>query len=185
MATKVAPLMRALAPISSSSRSWSGRIPYFAGPKNDDWAPIIEAAIDELVFWEPACDTHDPKPNPVLTLRADRDGNDVRLGGIGPPRVDVDLDAPGRQAADGNVIDVMIDTIHRYAGQITLVTLGLFILVLNAAMFALVAALLDKFVVSGFWAALFGAVIVSITSTIASWYIGPDGHVEVIVVNRR
>lgn len=68
---------------------------------------------------------------------------------------------------------------------ITLVTLGLFVFVLNAAMFALVAALLDRFVVTGFWAALFGALIVSFTSTIASWYIGPDGRVEVIVVTRR
>lgn len=68
---------------------------------------------------------------------------------------------------------------------ITLVTLGLFLLVLNAAMFGLVAALLENFVVAGFWSALFGAIIVSITSTIASWYIGPDGRVEVIVVTRR
>jgi len=68
---------------------------------------------------------------------------------------------------------------------ITLVTLGLFVLVLNAAMFGLVAALLDQFIVTGFWAALFGALIVGITSTIASWYIGPDGHVEVIVVKRN
>ena len=67
---------------------------------------------------------------------------------------------------------------------ITLVTLGLFLFVLNAAMFALVAAMLDKFIVTGFWSALFGAIIVSITSTIASWYIGPDGRVEVIVVKR-
>ena len=68
---------------------------------------------------------------------------------------------------------------------ITLLTLGLFVLVLNAAMFGLVAALLDQFIVTGFWAALFGALIVSITSTIASWYIGPNGSVEVIVVQRR
>lgn len=68
---------------------------------------------------------------------------------------------------------------------ITLLTLGLFVLVLNAAMFGLVAALLDQFIVTGFWAALFGALIVSITSTIASWYIGPTGSVEVIVVTRR
>ena len=67
---------------------------------------------------------------------------------------------------------------------ITLVTLGLFVLVLNAAMFGLVAALLDNFVVTGFWPALFGALIVSFTSTIASWYIGPYGRVEVIVVRR-
>ncbi len=68
---------------------------------------------------------------------------------------------------------------------ITLVTLGLFLFVLNAAMFALVAAMLDNFVVAGFWSALFGAIILSITSTIASWYIGPDGRVDVIVVTRR
>jgi putative membrane protein len=68
---------------------------------------------------------------------------------------------------------------------VTLVTLGLFLFVLNAAMFGLVAAMLDNFIVGGFWSALFGAIIVSITSTIASWYIGPDGRVEVIVVTRR
>lgn len=68
---------------------------------------------------------------------------------------------------------------------ITVVTLGLFILVINAAMFGLVAAMLDQFIVSGFWAALFGALLVSITSTVANWYIGPDGRVEVIVVTRR
>ncbi len=67
---------------------------------------------------------------------------------------------------------------------LTIVTLGLFLLVVNAAMFGLVAALLDNFSVSGFWAALFGAMIVGITSTISSWYIGPDGRYEVFVVRR-
>lgn len=64
---------------------------------------------------------------------------------------------------------------------LTVVTLGLFIFVLNAAMFGLVAAMLDNFQVAGFWSALFGAIIVSITSTVASWYIGPDGRYEVFV----
>jgi len=67
---------------------------------------------------------------------------------------------------------------------ITVVTLGLFLLVLNAAMFGLVAAMLDGFVVDGFWSAIFGAIIVSVTSTIASWYIGPSGRYEVFVVRR-
>jgi putative membrane protein len=67
---------------------------------------------------------------------------------------------------------------------ITIVTLGLFLFVVNAAMFGLVAAMLDGFLVSGFWAAVFGAIVVSITSTIASWYVGPDGRVEVYVVRR-
>lgn len=67
---------------------------------------------------------------------------------------------------------------------ITIITLGLFLLVLNAAMFALVAALLDNFTVAGFWSAVFGAIIVGITSTVASWYIGPDGRYEVFVIRR-
>ena len=68
---------------------------------------------------------------------------------------------------------------------LTIVTLGLFIFVLNAAMFGLVAALLDNFAVAGFWSALFGAIIVSITSTVAAWTIGPDGRYEVIIERRR
>jgi putative membrane protein len=68
---------------------------------------------------------------------------------------------------------------------LTIVTMGLFLFVLNAAMFGLVAALLDDFVVAGFWSALFGAIIVSITSTVACWYIGPEGRYEVFVVRRR
>jgi len=68
---------------------------------------------------------------------------------------------------------------------LTVITLGLFLLVINAAMFGLVAAMLDGFSVAGFWSAVFGAVIVSITSTIASWYIGPDGRYEVFVIRRR
>lgn len=67
---------------------------------------------------------------------------------------------------------------------LTIVTLGLFLLVVNAAMFGLVAAVLDNFSVAGFWSALFGAIIVSITSTISSWYIGPDGRYEVFVGRR-
>jgi len=68
---------------------------------------------------------------------------------------------------------------------ITLITLGLFLLIVNAAMFALVAAMLDEFVVSGFFAAFFGALIVSLTSTLASWCIGPDGRYELLIVERR
>lgn len=68
---------------------------------------------------------------------------------------------------------------------LTLITLGLFLFVLNAAMFGLVAALLDNFSVSGFWAAVFGAIIVSLSSTVASWFIGPSGRYEIFVVRRR
>jgi putative membrane protein len=67
---------------------------------------------------------------------------------------------------------------------ITLVTLGLFLLVVNAAMFGLVAWMLDGFYVAGFWSAVFGSIVVSITAAISSWYIGPDGRFEVYVIRR-
>jgi putative membrane protein len=67
---------------------------------------------------------------------------------------------------------------------LTVVTLGLFLLVVNAGMFALVAALLDGFRVAGFGSALLGSIIVGLTSWVASWYVGPRGRVEVMVVRR-
>lgn len=68
---------------------------------------------------------------------------------------------------------------------LTVLTLGLFLFVINAAMFGLVAAMLDQFQVSGFFAALFGAIIVSITSMLASWFVGPDGRYQVLIIERR
>lgn len=56
---------------------------------------------------------------------------------------------------------------------LTLLTLGLFLLVVNAGMLGLVALMLPGFEISGFWAAMFAALIVSITGWIASWLIGP------------
>ena len=68
---------------------------------------------------------------------------------------------------------------------VTIVTLGLFLLVINAAMFALVAWVFDGFYIAGFWPALFGSIIVSVTGWLASAFIGPRGRIEVLVVRRR
>ena len=68
---------------------------------------------------------------------------------------------------------------------VTIVTLGFFILIVNAGMFALVAAMLDNFVVAGFLDALLGSIIVSLISMIASWYIGPSGRYQIMVIDRR
>jgi putative membrane protein len=63
---------------------------------------------------------------------------------------------------------------------LTLLSLGLFLLVVNAAMLGLVALLLSGFQISGFWTAVGGALIVSITGWLASGLIGNNGKVEVI-----
>jgi putative membrane protein len=68
---------------------------------------------------------------------------------------------------------------------ITILTLGLFLLVINAATLGLVAWMLDSFTIAGFWPALLGAIVVSVTGWLASYFIGPRGRVEVIVVQHR
>jgi putative membrane protein len=68
---------------------------------------------------------------------------------------------------------------------ITLLTLGLFLLVVNAAMLGLVAWMFDNFAISGFWPAVFGSIVISLTGWLASYFIGPRGRVEVIVLRHR
>lgn len=68
---------------------------------------------------------------------------------------------------------------------LTIVTLGLFLFVLNAAMVGLVAALLEGFTISGFFAALFGSLIVGLTSWVASAFIGRRGQLEVLAIRRE
>ncbi len=63
---------------------------------------------------------------------------------------------------------------------LTLLTLGLFLLVINAAMLGLVALLLSDFQVSGFWTAVGGALIVSVTGWLAAGLIGNNGKVDVM-----
>ncbi|MBK7565061.1 MAG: phage holin family protein [Propionivibrio sp.] len=47
---------------------------------------------------------------------------------------------------------------------VTLLTLGLFIFVLNGLMFWLAGSLIDGFVVAGFWPAVFGSMVYSVVS---------------------
>jgi len=58
----------------------------------------------------------------------------------------------------------------------TLVTLGLFLLVINAAMLGLVAAFLPGMGINGFWPAFWAAIIVSIVSWIGSVIFKPNGR---------
>ncbi len=63
----------------------------------------------------------------------------------------------------------------------TLISLGLFLFVVNAAMLGLTALLVPGFSLAGFLPALLGSIIVSFTGMLASWYIGPKGTVEVLI----
>lgn len=65
---------------------------------------------------------------------------------------------------------------------ITILSLGLFLLVVNAAMVALVAWMLPGFhLYGGFWTAFETALIVWVTGWMGSWLIGPRGKMDVHV----
>jgi putative membrane protein len=68
---------------------------------------------------------------------------------------------------------------------ITLLSLGLFLWVINAGMIGLVAWLLDGFNVAGFGSALLGAFFVSLTGWMANAYIGEKGRYEIVVTRRE
>ena len=64
---------------------------------------------------------------------------------------------------------------------ITILSLGFFLLIVNTAMVALVAALLPGFGIYGFWPAFETALIVWITGWLGSWLVGPRGRLDVQV----
>ena len=66
----------------------------------------------------------------------------------------------------------------------TLVTLGLFLWVINAAMIGLAAWFLDGFHITGFGPALLGAILVSLTGWIGNAFIGEQGRYEVVMMKR-
>jgi putative membrane protein len=101
----------------------------------------------------------------------------------------ISFDSPGTLAAAALLLGIVNAIVRPLAVfftlPATLVTLGLFLLVINAAMLGLVAALLDGFRIASFWSALGGWMVVSLTSWLASGWVGERGRVEVIVARRR
>jgi putative membrane protein len=61
---------------------------------------------------------------------------------------------------------------------ITIISLGLFLLVINGLMLGLVSLLPIGFHVHGLGSAILGAIVVGLTSWVASWFVGPSGRFE-------
>jgi putative membrane protein len=66
---------------------------------------------------------------------------------------------------------------------ITLLTLGLFLLVLNGLCLWLVAAVVSGFHVPGFWSAIGGALVVSAVSWLVTAVVSDSGRI--VVITRR
>jgi len=67
---------------------------------------------------------------------------------------------------------------------ITVLSLGLFTLVINAGMLKLVSWLLPGFHVTGFWTAVGAALMISVFSTVLNWFLKPKkkSNIEVTVI---
>lgn len=61
---------------------------------------------------------------------------------------------------------------------LTVLTLGLFILVVNGLSLGIVAWLVPGFELAGFWSAVLGAIVVGLTSWFASAFVGGSGRIE-------
>ncbi len=66
---------------------------------------------------------------------------------------------------------------------ITILTLGLFLLIINGLMVELVAHFLHGFVVTGLWPAILTSLVVTLTSWVVSWLVGPNGF-ETVPIQR-
>ncbi len=66
---------------------------------------------------------------------------------------------------------------------VTLVTLGLFLFVLNGLCLWLSSLLVKGFEVHGFWAAVFGALLVSLVSWMLNVFVSDRGRI--VVITRR
>lgn len=66
---------------------------------------------------------------------------------------------------------------------LTLLTLGLFLFIINAFCLWLTSALIKGFVVRGFWSAVFGALLVSAVSWAVNGFLSDRG--ELAVITRR
>ena len=98
------------------------------------------------------------------------------------------IDTPATLILAGVLLGIVNSIVRPIAIVLTLpmtiVTLGLFLLVINAGMVALVAWMLPGMHVAGFWSAFWTAVLVSLVSFVGSWFVGGKGKVEVIVKRR-
>lgn len=96
------------------------------------------------------------------------------------------IDDPGTLVLAGLLLGIVNAIVRPIAViltlPITVLSLGFFLLIVNAAMIALVAWMLPGFrIYGGFWSAFETALIVWITGWLASWLIGPRGRIDVHV----
>jgi len=98
------------------------------------------------------------------------------------------FDSPGTLLAAALLLGIVNAIIRPIAViltlPLTLLSLGLFLLVINAGMLGLVALFLGGFAISSFWTALGASLMVSLVSWLASGMIANSGRVQVMSMKK-
>lgn len=66
-----------------------------------------------------------------------------------------------------------------------ILTLGVFMVLINALLLQLVSVLVKGFIVEGFWPSVFGALLISVVSSILNVWVSEQGQIEVVVHKQR
>ena len=72
------------------------------------------------------------------------------------------------------IVNEVVTPVLRFLGApLTCLTLGLFALVINGAVLLLVSALMDSLVIDGWGAAIIGAIVLAIVSSVVNFFTSP------------
>jgi putative membrane protein len=76
---------------------------------------------------------------------------------------------------------VVRPVLYLFSFPVIMFSLGLFMVIINAILLHMTAWLVTGFTVNGFWPSVWGALIISVVSTVLNLLISEEGKVEVLV----
>jgi putative membrane protein len=75
--------------------------------------------------------------------------------------------------------------LYLFSLPLIILSLGLFVVLINALLLQLVGWLVKGFVVDGFWASVWGALLISVVSFTLNLWINEQGRVELVIRRSR
>jgi putative membrane protein len=110
----------------------------------------------------------------------------VFLAGQMIPGIEVETPAAGIAAA---ILLALLNAIIRpilylFSLPLIILTFGLFMVIINALLLGFVSLLVKGFVVTGFWPAVWGAIVISFVGAILNLWVSEDGRWEIVSPRR-
>ncbi|MDA2909967.1 phage holin family protein [Nitrospiraceae bacterium AH_259_D15_M11_P09] len=118
-----------------------------------------------------------------LLIRFTVTGVAVLLASAIIPGIEVESTSAGLAAV---IVLAMLNALVRpilylFSLPFIVLTLGVFMVVINALLLLLVAFLVKGFVVTGFWSSVGGAILISLVSGILNLWVSEQGRMEIVI----